>query len=102
MTETSSPDRLRGEGEMARRTAAHDWSATPLGPIESWPQSLKTAVDIVLGSGHAMQLAWGSERTILYNDAYAPMLGACHPDGSVHWSTAGAASSTMVTASRSA
>jgi hypothetical protein len=47
--------------------------------LESWPQSLQTAVDIMLASGHAMQLAWGPERTVLYNDAYAPMLGDRHP-----------------------
>ena len=65
---------------MAARVRTFDWSATPLGPIAGWPQSLKTAVDIILASGHAMMLAWGPERTLLYNDAYAPMLGARHPD----------------------
>ncbi|MBV8848212.1 MAG: PAS domain-containing protein [Methylobacteriaceae bacterium] len=64
---------------MARRIRAYDWAATPLGPAENWPQSLKTAVDLMLASGHAMQLAWGPERTVLYNDAYAPMLGERHP-----------------------
>ncbi|NML43294.1 PAS domain-containing protein [Ramlibacter sp. G-1-2-2] len=68
-----------GGGEMARRIRAHDWAATPLGPIAAWPQSLKTAVDLMLASGHAMQLAWGPERIVLYNDAYAPMLGSRHP-----------------------
>lgn len=66
-------------GEMARRIRERDWSATPLGPMTTWPQSLKTALDLVLASGHAMQLAWGPERTMLYNDAYAPMLGERHP-----------------------
>lgn len=65
---------------MAARVGAFDWSATPLGPMADWPQSLRTAVDIMLGSGHAMQLAWGPQRTILYNDAYAPMLGKHHPN----------------------
>ncbi|WP_333815247.1 HWE histidine kinase domain-containing protein [Tabrizicola sp.] len=64
---------------MADLIARFDWAATPLGPRESWPQSLRTAVDILQNSGHAMQLAWGPKRTILYNDAYAPMLGARHP-----------------------
>jgi two-component system CheB/CheR fusion protein len=48
--------------------------------MHQWPQSLKTTVDLMLASGHAMQLALGPERTILYNDAYAPMLGERHPD----------------------
>jgi PAS domain-containing protein len=68
-----------GDGEMARRIRSHDWDETPLGPIEQWPQSLKTAIDLLLASGHATQLAWGAERTVFYNDAYAPMLGRRHP-----------------------
>jgi len=68
-----------GSGNMARRIRAFDWSATPLGPIASWPQSLKTTIDIILSSGQAMQLAWGPARNLLYNDAYAPMLGDRHP-----------------------
>lgn len=64
---------------MAALIGAYDWARTPLGAIEGWPQSLQTAVDIMLGSGHAMQLAWGPQRTVLYNDAYAPMLGDRHP-----------------------
>jgi two-component sensor histidine kinase/PAS domain-containing protein len=68
-----------GDSEMARRVRETDWAATPLGPTESWPQSLKTTVDLILSSGHAMQIAWGPERTMLYNDSYAPMLGERHP-----------------------
>lgn len=56
-----------------------DWDATPLGARARWPQSLRTAVDMILGSGQAMQLAWGPRRTLIYNDAYAPMLGDRHP-----------------------
>jgi signal transduction histidine kinase len=64
---------------MARRIRTHDWQSTSLGPIESWPPTLKTVVDLMLASGHAMQLAWGAERVVLYNDTYAPMLGTRHP-----------------------
>ena len=42
---------------MAARIRAFDWTATPLGPVAGWPQSLKTAVDLMLASGHAMMLA---------------------------------------------
>ncbi|WP_152046914.1 PAS domain-containing protein [Aureimonas psammosilenae] len=70
----------QGNGEMAARIRAHDWATTPLGPIEIWPQSLKATIDLMLACGHAMQIAWGSERTVLYNDAYAPMLVDRHPD----------------------
>lgn len=47
--------------------------------MEHWPQSLRTAVDMMLGSGHAMCIAWGKDRALLYNDAYAPILGSRHP-----------------------
>ena len=68
-----------GSGDMCARIRAHDWAATPLGPIGHWPQSRRTAVELMLASGHAMHLVLGSDRTLLYNDAYAPMLGQRHP-----------------------
>jgi signal transduction histidine kinase len=64
---------------MSRRVRSHDWAATPLGAMDTWAPSLRTAVSLMLASGHAMQLAWGPQRIILYNDAYAPMLGERHP-----------------------
>jgi PAS domain S-box-containing protein len=71
---------LAGGGEMGERTRNFDWSCTPLGPIASWPQSLKTVVRIMLDSRYAMWLGWGPEFTFLYNDAYARMtLGPKHP-----------------------
>ena len=65
---------------MSDRISAFDWSATPLGPAGSWPQSLRTAVRIVLGSRFSMWMAWGPELTFLYNDAYAAdTLASKHP-----------------------
>ncbi len=55
--------------------AAHDWSRSPLGPTETWPQSLKTTVSIMLASRFAMWMAWGEELIFLCNDAYRPTLG---------------------------
>jgi PAS domain S-box-containing protein len=52
-----------------------DWAATPLGPAEEWPQSLKTAASIVLGSAVPMFLAWGPDLLLLYNDGYGEILG---------------------------
>jgi PAS domain S-box-containing protein len=66
--------------DMRAATEAFDWSSTPLGPRDGWPLSLRTAVDIMLSSGFAMCAAWGPELTFLYNDDYAPVLGARHPD----------------------
>jgi len=55
--------------------AAQDWGATPLGPVEAWPQSLKTAASIVLGSTVPMFVAWGPDLLLLYNDGYGEILG---------------------------
>jgi PAS domain S-box-containing protein len=73
-------DLFAGESEMSRLMRSHDWSATPVGPVAGWPQSLKIAVRILLGSRYAMWLGWGRDLTFFYNDAYAHMtLGAKHP-----------------------
>ncbi len=69
-----------GGGEMGRRVRAFDWSRTPLGPIEGWPLSLRTAVAMCLNSRFPMMVWWGPELTNIYNDGYAPMLGKRHPD----------------------
>lgn len=61
---------------MARRVRAHDWAVTPLGPLETWPQSLRTAVNLMLNARQPMFVLWGPERIFLHNDAYIPILGA--------------------------
>jgi PAS domain-containing protein len=70
---------LAGGGELGARMRAHDWSASPLGPANSWPQPLKTLVEVMLAADQPMFVAWADERTLLYNDAYAPMLADRHP-----------------------
>jgi PAS domain S-box-containing protein len=72
-------DWLTSGGEMGKLIRVMDWARTPVGPIELWPQSLKTAVNILLNSRHPMFIWWGRELTNIYNDAYMPMLGARHP-----------------------
>lgn len=66
-------------GEMAKRFCSYDWASTPLGHIDSWPQSLKTAIQLMLASRQPVFVAWGEELTSLYNDGYIPILGAKHP-----------------------
>jgi signal transduction histidine kinase/DNA-binding response OmpR family regulator/serine phosphatase RsbU (regulator of sigma subunit)/anti-sigma regulatory factor (Ser/Thr protein kinase) len=61
---------LFGLGDLGRDTLAVDWSSTPLGPVASWPQSLQTAVRILVTSRFSMWLAWGPELTFLCNDSY--------------------------------
>ncbi len=62
-------------GEMGELTRAFDWSSTSLGPIENWPQSLKTITSVLLTSRHPMFLWWGDELIQIYNDGYRPSLG---------------------------
>lgn len=77
----TATDVFVGGGEMGARMRALDWSATALGPVEHWPQSLRTALSIMLASGYPMYIAWGREYIQFYNDAYRPILGATkHPD----------------------
>ncbi|HSP16349.1 MAG TPA: ATP-binding protein [Thermoanaerobaculia bacterium] len=56
-----------------------DWARTPIGPRESWPQSLRTSLSICLASRFPMFLWWGPDLIMIYNDAYVPMLGDKHP-----------------------
>jgi signal transduction histidine kinase/CheY-like chemotaxis protein len=72
-------DGIAGGGEMGVLIRAMDWSRTPLGPVAAWPQSLRTAVGIMLSSRYAMFVWWGRELTNLYNDAYRLILGRKHP-----------------------
>jgi len=66
---------LANGGEMGALTRAKDWSATPVGPIDSWPQSLRTTLGILLHSKFPMFLFWGPDHICFYNDAYRPSLG---------------------------
>ena len=79
----TSPDQavsfLQGGGELGALIRAKDWSATQLGPIETWPQSLKTTLGILLNSRYPMFVFWGPHLIKIYNDAYRPITGHKHP-----------------------
>lgn len=62
-------------GEMGALTRAKDWSKTAVGPVETWPQSLRTTLGLLLNSKFPMFLFWGPEHICFYNDAYRPSLG---------------------------
>ncbi len=75
-----TPGWVRGGGVLGQLVREFDWTKTPLGAIEEWPQSLKTVVRTLLASRFAMWMGWGPELTFLYNDDYARMtLGKKHP-----------------------
>lgn len=66
-------------GDMRARVRDFDWSATPLGPAETWPPSLTWSVELILASGFPMSVRWGPDLIMIYNDAYAGLLGERHP-----------------------
>jgi len=68
--------KIFGSGEMADLIRAFDWSTTPVGPIEDWPEVLLIAVNTMLATRHPMFLWWGDELTQFYNDGYRPSLGS--------------------------
>jgi signal transduction histidine kinase/CheY-like chemotaxis protein len=71
---------LAGGGEMGSLMRSLDWSRTPVGPVETWPQSLRTVLSILLTSQHPIFVWWGTELVQFYNDGYRPILGSTkHP-----------------------
>jgi signal transduction histidine kinase/DNA-binding NarL/FixJ family response regulator len=72
-------DVFAGGGDAGRFMAEFDWASTSVGPVESWPLSLRFAVRTVLVSKFPTIVLWGPDLLQFYNDAYAPILGAKHP-----------------------
>lgn len=74
-----SADWLVGGGELGELIRTTDWSGTSLGPRVSWPQPLRTVLNLVVASQFPMALLWGSELLLLYNDAYRVIAADKHP-----------------------
>lgn len=70
---------LSGGGDMGARMRRLDWTATALGPVDGWPEALRSATSIMLNSRFPIALYWGEERALLYNDAWSPIPGGKHP-----------------------
>ncbi|KRB21945.1 hypothetical protein ASD99_06925 [Mesorhizobium sp. Root695] len=70
---------LAGGGQLGCLIAAFDWASTSIGPIEDWPQSLKTAVSLILRSNVPIVMLWGEDGVMIYNDAYSEFAGGRHP-----------------------
>lgn len=68
-----------GRAEMWERVRSHDWSVTPLGQVDGWPQRLSMAVDLMLDMSQPACIWWGTDPRLLYNDAYISILGSKHP-----------------------
>jgi PAS domain S-box-containing protein len=74
---------LSGGGEMGERIRSHGWSTHPLGPPEGWPLALRTAISLILNTGHPAYVFWGPELYCFYNDAYRPSIGPERHPGSL-------------------
>ena len=70
---------LTGGGKTGSLIRSIDWSRTPLGPVDLWPQSLKTCIRIILTSSQPMFVWWGKDLINIYNDAYIDILQDKHP-----------------------
>ncbi|MGE5610847.1 MAG: PAS domain-containing protein [Bacillota bacterium] len=73
------PDWLMGGGETGDLIRSMNWSRTPLGPRDTWPQSLRTAVNMVVANSFPMAILWGKDLIFIYNDAYRVIAGQKHP-----------------------
>ena len=78
-TPNTIPEFLVGGGELGQRMREFDWSSTSLGPVDSWPRSLRTCVQIMLTSRQPMWIGWGKDLIKLYNDPYKAIAGGKHP-----------------------
>lgn len=70
---------LQGGGDAGAMLRTFDWTAAGFGSAETLPQPLTTLIGVMLAARQPMFLAWGPERTLFYNDDYAPMLADRHP-----------------------
>ena len=68
---------------MGARIREFDWSTTPLGEPAAWPQSLRTAIRLILNTGHPMYVWWGPQLLCFYNDAYRQSIGLERHRGSL-------------------
>jgi PAS domain S-box-containing protein len=79
--ESNSEGLIRSKNRMAELIRAHDWSSTPLGPIEDWSESLLLSANLMLSCAFPSLVFWGKELVQLYNDAFIPLLAERHPSG---------------------
>ncbi|HEX6180992.1 MAG TPA: ATP-binding protein [Chitinophagaceae bacterium] len=76
---TALPEFLSGGGELGQRIRDFDWSKTSLGPVHTWPHSLRTCIRIMLTSRQPIWIGWGKDLIKLYNDPYKAIVAGKHP-----------------------
>jgi len=67
-----------GQG-CAELVRAFDWAGTALGARDRWDPAVRAAVELLLDAPMPMAMAYGDRFLLVYNDAYADLLGALHP-----------------------
>lgn len=67
---------LPKQGEASQHLRALDWGTSSIGAPQAWPETLRTSLSLCLSSRFPILIWWGSDLSILYNDAYIPFLGA--------------------------
>ena len=67
---------LAGGGLAGSQMRALDWTASPLGLPAGWPQSLRTAVKLMLNTRHPVSILWGPDALLLFNDAAGQSFGS--------------------------
>jgi hypothetical protein len=67
---------LDGGGEMGAKMRDFDWSVTPIGIREQWPEALRIAVKILLNTNHPMLIWWGPQLIQFYNDGFRQIAGS--------------------------
>ncbi|MBE7210554.1 MAG: response regulator, partial [Gluconacetobacter diazotrophicus] len=77
---TPATELFEGGGDAGALLRDLDWAASPLGSPAEWPDALKVALGMLLPSSVQICLFWGPELVAFYNDAYAPAIGANHPE----------------------
>ncbi len=75
---STTPEFLTGGGLMGKLIREYDWTKTTLGPVNTWPLSLRNCLRIMLTSRQPIWVAWGDELTMFYNEAYIDILGGKH------------------------
>ena len=78
---THSTTLFQEPGEISARCRKLDWSQTGLGSLAQWPQSLRTATQMVLASPFPNIVLWGADLIQIYNDEYRFLMGSKHPAG---------------------
>ncbi|MGI4939217.1 MAG: PAS domain-containing protein, partial [Janthinobacterium lividum] len=79
MNEDRTPAFLIGDGEVGALIRSHGWANTPIGQPSDWPESLQTLVGVMIAARQPMFIAWGPDRTLIYNTPYTDVLGGKHP-----------------------